>query len=889
MAKSFISDEEMNALELQSESAQPIGQSNGFISDEEMNALEQTQKLERKKFDRPFAALGAAALSSATFAGSDVALTQLGLVKPETLKGLREHNPKATIAGEIGGIAGTLFVPGSLVARSAQVGSKVSAKVAAKLGAESASKSVAGKIAKKAAAIGAGSAVEGVFYSTGQLISESALGSPPKNAEDILSRLGLGAIIGGGFGFLFKGAGELTPIEAEKLANSAIPVLRATGQKLANLYTAISAPISGADKQGLKDLTSGAFTKEGYESTRKPVANYLAQRESEASEFSELIKQSFVSTDAIEKEYFKGIRPVERLIVNEEVNLGQAGIGAESLLLEAKQAIREMRKDRITYPKAKTDRLENETNKLQKEIQTIISGKDSFKKGPSQIYESIDEFKRTLDDSIPYDKLVHALREDSLTEIKKLRSFTMDFLENEDIWGSIASRQAAINESFSQLSQAKKQFLKHFGSTQSINGREQRAFSPKRVNAYVTKAHKASSEEEDAAIKFFIDSTNDLADAIATGKISGDRFNPKFSTLNRNPSGATLIGEQVQPQGGMVNDTLQNFTDIQKKLGNINKYRQLKWYTERPQGIDIGAIASGIVSGGLGIPTGATYAAIRSPAQAVRLLGWMEKQIYENDKFIKKSVSQFLNSGNESIGVIGKTLPFHQDFVKDLISGQDTMEEKRKQYEKNLEKYSSLTQDTQMFQQEIADKLGPLNEVAPETAAALSVKMAEALQMLSGAIPKMDDDNFLGFRPEIPPSDYEISEFANMERLIQSPLTLLDDLNNSMITIQNAAIVKGLYPEIYNQMVESVMQEVINSKVKLSYQKRLDLSVLLGRPLDLSMTPQFIQSMQQMHSPQTQQVMQQAGANNAEFSGAQFAKSKGSKNAQTPLQSSLGQ
>ena len=35
-------------------------------------------------------------------------LTATGLVKPETLKGLKEYNPGATFLGEVGGIGGSL-------------------------------------------------------------------------------------------------------------------------------------------------------------------------------------------------------------------------------------------------------------------------------------------------------------------------------------------------------------------------------------------------------------------------------------------------------------------------------------------------------------------------------------------------------------------------------------------------------------------------------------------------------------------------------------------------------------------------------------------------------------------------------------------------------------
>jgi len=448
-----------------------------------------------------------------------------------------------------------------------------------------------------------------------------------------------------------------------------------------------------------------------------------------------------------------------------------------------------------------------------------------------------------------------------------MRAEVKNILEDHTIWGDAAARQRTINEAYNRVKTAEKPFLQKFGKkTITKSGAVRNEIAEGKIHAYMTKLHKQGGDERKEILDEYLSAMQDFADVAAVG------------------------------EAGVINAAKARSREtIEQEISDLNKFRQANWYNERNKGADtavnalgIGGLVSGVIDPltfGLG---GATYGIVRDPAKALRVMSFIEKSKDRTTKIINKSIKTFLTE--QSVKGLQTGIKVEAiSSIKDLIFNKDSMEEKREQWEKNSTKYSQLSQDPQMFQQEIADKLGPLAEVAPETAAALSANMAEALQMLSGAIPKTDDDNYLGFRPEIPPSDYEISQFANIERLIQSPLTLLDDLNNGMITIDNAAIVKGLYPEIYNQIVESVMQEIIDSKVKLSYQKRMDLSVLLGRPLDSSMTPEFIQSMQQMHSPQTQQVMQQAGANNAEFSGAQFSKSKAGKNIATPLQSSLGQ
>jgi len=60
----------------------------------------------------PLAAAAAGAARGLSFGLSDVALTQSGLVEPETLKGLEKCGPAGGVAGEVGAIAGTMLVPG---------------------------------------------------------------------------------------------------------------------------------------------------------------------------------------------------------------------------------------------------------------------------------------------------------------------------------------------------------------------------------------------------------------------------------------------------------------------------------------------------------------------------------------------------------------------------------------------------------------------------------------------------------------------------------------------------------------------------------------------------------------------------------------------------------
>lgn len=157
--------------------------------------------------------------SSASFGLSDVALVKgadlLGgeKAKEEMQKALRlrrEFNPASDVAGTVAGILGPALITGgsSAIAKGVSAGVKgaakagtavenISAKALSNLIKETGEETIARSIIQKSIPKIAGSAVESGFYSTGELISEAALGTEDFNAENLLAYYGTGAMLGG--------------------------------------------------------------------------------------------------------------------------------------------------------------------------------------------------------------------------------------------------------------------------------------------------------------------------------------------------------------------------------------------------------------------------------------------------------------------------------------------------------------------------------------------------------------------------------------------------------------------------------------------------------------------------------------------------------------------
>jgi hypothetical protein len=155
--------------------------------------------------------------SALTFGASTALERALG-VPAEDIAAREEANPTAAGIGTAVGIAAPLVLTAGASAPASAAGA--AAKGAARLTApalaaragravtgavESAlpqASSVAAQIASRAAAMGAGSAVEGAAYGLGQVVHEAALGDPHLTAQSALAEIGLTAALGGGLGAL---------------------------------------------------------------------------------------------------------------------------------------------------------------------------------------------------------------------------------------------------------------------------------------------------------------------------------------------------------------------------------------------------------------------------------------------------------------------------------------------------------------------------------------------------------------------------------------------------------------------------------------------------------------------------------------------------------------
>lgn len=142
----------------------------------------------------------------------------------------------------------------------------------------------------------------------------------------------------------------------------------------------------------------------------------------------------------------------------------------------------------------------------------------------------------------------------------------------------------------------------------------------------------------------------------------------------------------------------------------------------------------------------------------------------------------------------------------------------------------------------------PLEDVGNETAhympghgSAMAQTATSAVNYLSQLIPNTGKANPLDSKPVL--STTQKASYNRALDIAIQPMVVLDKVQKGSITPQDITHLRGLYPNMYDNMAQKLTNEVIETSNKggrVPYKTRIGLSMFLGQPMDSTMTPQAI-------------------------------------------------
>lgn len=758
-------------------------------------------------------AFGAAAARTGTFGLSDVALTQSGLVNPETLQQLKERNPASSIAGDIAGIAGSLALgPETAVGRLAGLG-KAAESAAARVLPETAG--IASKIVNTAAAKGLGSAVEGLGYGAGNVVTEAALGDPNLNAQSAVAHIGLSGLLGGALGGVL-GAGEIAIPEAVKAANEALGKIKANPitDMIGAGYDKAAAFVSGKTEA---DINLLRLNREALLKSPEETQKY-------ASEMAKSYNDYYNELSKVTKSVKNDIRPAEIDSMLQQTDPARALNKFEDIRNELRSTINEFRAEPEIYSPSAARQLEKYEQRLlgkPGEITEIgeeglysraMKSEEGFAGNANDAFKAIDDLKQRIDDEIAYGKLSQdPTVKRTQNVLRSLRSKVKDALEDAETWGIAGSRQAEYNEALSEFLRAKQSFEKNFGTKEiTKSGAVNYKIDPVKINTYLKQLDTLRGDAKTDVLRQFQE---------ASEKYLG-QVEKSYASLPDREFNKEAINSVVDKVSKAQQEYLDK-AEIENAAARLGA---------GDQGSGIGAV----VAHSLGVPNTITglYATMKSPLLTLQRLAKFERLVQKTTNAVSKGASSLFKSGGKSAEEISGYLG------SKVASSKD-----------NHEKISNEINDLHSNPEKLIDKLEQstqrLQEHAGAHTGAMQTAAVNAIQFLKSKLPQPAPETPLGNK--IPLTKTEINTFNKYHNAVENPTGVFDQMRAGLLTKEAVETLATVYPDLYNHMKQQVMENLVEVKAKgqhIPYQMKNQLSLFMGQDMDLSTLSKAIVSNQ---------------------------------------------
>lgn len=921
---------------------------NLFQTGEYRYETEEQERLRKEQAhydDQNLAAGAAGAARGLTFGLSDAALTKTGLVEPGTLAKLKQYNPNVSLAGEaVGTIAPMVLsggssllgqgarVAGSGVIGVARAGAATEGAVARLLAGETA-KSIGAKIAAKAAATAAGSAVEGAFYGAGQIISEAALGREDITAQKVMAHIGFSALVGGIAGSALSATADTAILgasaAAKALSKGAAKADEAT-ETLKNVYARaisrtkadqeITVTIGGesaaaagaqasaqASAQSESKMLSDVIRETPLQDLRKKLAPTPEERDKIATGIYESVKGVDDTADELIRASFSKNRPeeVRRLLVNASPDA--ARMDAFTLHDEIENAVAAMRAEPELYDAGKNlvRNLELKKDGFARRL-TEASDAPSF-------FGAVDDFKREIDKLMPYGRDVSPQLRDTVDMLKSIRTRAKGHLENVELYGEAATRQAAFNDAANRYFATRKEFLRSFGeNTVTRAGKKTRIVSPIRVNTYLNQVGAARGASRQRALQEYLDAAQSMFEqAGVTARTAGS------------DAATGAAQELVQSAGRQVLQATESLQAISKVRALDNGLAFLEMMRTGGLGHMAGDAVKGAAGAVLGATAGAGAAGVAGAAvgvaqklsatiksslrvdNSVRLMAGLqdfarktsskagdaaekmrrlvalERAAQQTSARAASAVERFLRrarTATKETATTAAETTFADGFdsariaaplsldVLERVSGSGrrasrTAEDGERKPENRLAEFAELARDPAALQGRLSKSLDGLGGVAPKITGHLTERAVTATRFLHEKAPRppVHTDTALPFRAKSAwePAPLDLARWARYVAAVEDPMSVLDDMQDGRITPEGVEALRAIYPALYDEVLQSFTRRYDEMQDDLPYSQRVSLSALFGVPFDETMRPGFMATIQASYD--SQQEPEQSG------------------------------
>lgn len=180
--------------------------------------------------------------------------------------------------------------------------------------------------------------------------------------------------------------------------------------------------------------------------------------------------------------------------------------------------------------------------------------------------------------------------------------------------------------------------------------------------------------------------------------------------------------------------------------------------------------------------------------------------------------------------------------------------------EKTINNVVRIAHDPPRAIDAIANRVNGLSQVAPNTAAALSGQAARSMMYLYSNLPQSKAKPSM-FNPSPKPfySETDVLKFANRLMAVEDPTSIIENLRKGQLQPESVEAVKTVYPKLFADMQNKIMQQSLSLQSTMPYEKQVQLGMLFGVPVNPTLEPDFMRAVQGSMVQSTGQQTQSGG------------------------------
>lgn len=430
-----------------------------------------------------------------------------------------------------------------------------------------------------------------------------------------------------------------------------------------------------------------------------------------------------------------------------------------------------------------------------KRIRAVSSELDSTLKNTPQLAPQRSQVYGKLLEALEQERLALELTENvSKADIKTLMAYRDDVLK-------LATAKRAF--SFDEFDNLRKSFqgIKYKGGGASES-----------YKAFVAEKLRGESRKL----------INDIADTVSTAGVGLDDVAARLKEANKDFYTAATLKDSM--------------------LMRASKETLLKWG-------DIVEAAAFNQLGGVGglIAAGARKFVKTDLRRNLAVLADVRRQQAATESATKKSLQTFFSKTKTAPRTLSVKALMGSGYS--LNDNQQAPKNKQEAFTNASKRINELLLDENQLTERLAIATNRLTPVAPKIAFEVHNTLVRGLQFLSNKLPRpMNSGSELMFAKPYHPTSIELAKFERYLQAVESPISVLEDLESGSMTREHVEALREVYPAFYRQLQGDVMSYVAEHQ-EMPYAKKVQLGILLDVPTDESLQPKAILGLQASFQP----------------------------------------